>query len=46
MNFVVQGLVLIGNAIKQFFQQAAQFLQDLGMAVIGATGEFLGAVAW
>ena len=45
MNFVVQGLVPIGNAIKQFFQQAAEFLVDLGMKVVGAIKEFLGQVA-
>ena len=45
VTFVVQGLVLIGNAIAQFFQQAAQFLVDLGMKVVGAISAFLGAVA-
>jgi len=44
-RFVVQGLVLIGTAIAQFFQQAGAFLVELGMAVIGAIQGFLGAVA-
>ncbi len=43
--FVVQGLVLIGTAIAAFFVQAATFLVELGMAVIGAIGAFLGRVA-
>ena len=45
MGFVVHGLVLIGTAIAQFFQQAAAFLVDLGMKVAGAIKEFLGQVA-
>ncbi len=42
--FVVQGLVLIGTAIANFFVQAVTFLVELGMAVIGAIAEFLGQV--
>ncbi len=45
VDFVVQGLVLIGAAIADFFVQAVAFLGELGMAVIGAIGAFLGQVA-
>ncbi|NIM67995.1 MAG: hypothetical protein GTO55_07635 [Armatimonadetes bacterium] len=43
--FVVQGLVLIGTAIADFFVEAVAFLVELGTAVIGAIGAFLGLVA-
>lgn len=44
VNFLVQGLVLVGTAIATFFEQAVDFLVNLGMAVLGTIGAFLGQV--
>ena len=45
VEFLLQGLALIGAAIAAFFAEVVDFLVELGMAVIGAVAAFLGQVA-